>query len=267
MRKFAALAAVVAIALTAVAIAPGQTGDAVVDDNAHPNVGAFLLPRADGSLRIICSGSLASPRVFLTAGHCTDAALSRGFERTYVTFDPYFGLNSDGSITETPYVGTVINSPTYKPPYINDWGIILLDEPVEGIDPVTIAPVGFLDGLRAARTIDDVAYVNVGYGTAEQLVVPRIGPTFPFDGIRKWTISGFHALDPSFIHLNQNLRQGYSGTGYGDSGGPTFVDTATGPVQISVVSTGDVALYATSVNTRIDTAEVQDWLAPYLAMP
>ena len=94
--------------------------------------------------------------------------------------------------------------------------------------------------------------------------MPKTGPTFPFDGIRKWIVSGFHALDRSFIHLNQNLHQGYSGTGYGDSGGPTFVDTADGPVQISIVSTGDVPLYSTSVNTRVDTDEVQDWLAPYL---
>jgi hypothetical protein len=31
------------------------------------------------------------------------------------------------------------------------------------------------------------------------------------------------------------------------------VETAAGPIVISVVSTGDVALYATSVNTRVDT--------------
>jgi secreted trypsin-like serine protease len=267
MKQLIALAAAVTIALSAVAIAPGQTGDAVIDGNAHPNVGAFLLPRADGSLRIICSGSLASPRVFLTAGHCAAAALDRGFTRTYVTFDPFFGTNADHSIVETDHPGTVINNPTYHVPYINDWAIILLDEPVENIEPVTIAPVGFLDALRRAGTIRETVFTNVGYGSSEQVVVRGTGPTFPFDGIRKWTTSGFYALDPSFIHLNQNLRQGYSGTGYGDSGGPTFVDTANGPVQISVVSTGDVPLYATSVNTRIDTAEVQDWLAPYLALP
>lgn len=93
-----------------------------------------------------------------------------------------------------------------------------------------------------------------------------MGPTFPFDGIRKWTISGFHTLDPRFIHLNQNLAQAYSGTGYGDSGRPTFVQTASGTVVVSVLSTGDVALNATSVNTRVDTAEVRDFLAPYLAL-
>jgi secreted trypsin-like serine protease len=266
VRRSTVLMAALAAVLVVAAIAPAQTGDAVIDGDSHPNVGAFLLPRADGSLRIICSGSLASPRVFLTAGHCAAAALDRGFSRTYVTFDTDFGLNADHSIITTPYPGTVINNPAYKPPYHSDTAIILLDEPVTDIDPVSIAPVGFLKGLRDARTIKDTVFTNVGYGTAEQIVVPKEGPSFPFDGIRKWTISGFYALDPDFIHLNQNLHQGFSGTGYGDSGGPTFVDTANGPVQISVVSTGDVPLYATSVNTRIDTAEVQDWLAPYLAL-
>jgi hypothetical protein len=36
-----------------------------------------------------------------------------------------------------------------------------------------------------------LVYTNVGYGSAEQVVVPKVGPTFPFDGIRKWTTSGF----------------------------------------------------------------------------
>jgi len=266
MKRFIALVAATTTALAAVAIAPAQTGDVLIDDDAHPNVGAFLLPRDDGSLRIICSGSLASPRVFLTAGHCAQAAYDRGFTRTYVTFDPYFGLNADHKIVSTHYPGTIINNPAYHVPYTNDTAIILLDKPVRNIQPVTIAPVGFLDALRDAGTIDETVYTNVGYGSAEQVVVPGTGPTFAFDGIRKWTTSGFYSLDPAFIHLNQNLKQGYSGTGYGDSGGPTFVDTANGPVQISVVSTGDVALYATSVNTRIDTTEVQDWLGPYLEL-
>jgi hypothetical protein len=66
------------------------------DGNGHPNVGAFLLPRlTDGSLRIICSGTLVTPRVFLTASHCTVFALSQGFTHTWVTFDPNFGTNPD----------------------------------------------------------------------------------------------------------------------------------------------------------------------------
>jgi hypothetical protein len=36
-------------------------------------------------------------------------------------------------------------------------------------------------------------------------------------------VSGYHALDSEYIHLDQNLARGLSGTGYGDSGGPTFL--------------------------------------------
>jgi hypothetical protein len=268
LKKLLAIVAVVASMLLTVGnTALGQTGDAQPDGNGHPNVGAFLLPRlADGSLRIICSGTLVTPRVFITASHCTAFALSQGFTETWVTFDPNFGTDSEHNIFSTPYHGRIVHNPAYKAPYQADLSLILLDKPVKGIAPAKIAPRGFLDQLRDSGAIKTTEYLNVGYGSAEQLVVPTVGPTFPFDGIRKWTISGFYALDPQYIHLNQNLHQDYSGTGYGDSGGPTFVNTANGLVVVSVVSTGDVPCWATSVNQRVDTDESQDFLAPYLAL-
>ena len=268
MKKLVVITALIAsLVLTSGSISVAQTGDAQPDGNGHPNVGAFLLPRlSDLSLRIICSGTLVTPQLFLTASHCTAFALSQGFTKTYVTFDPNFGTNADHSIKTTPYYGTIVHNTAYKAPYQYDVSAILLDEPVAGITPAKLAPLGFLDGLRDAGTIKTTEFINVGYGSSEQVVVKKVGPTFPFDGIRKWTISGFYALDPRFIHLNQNLAQGYSGTGYGDSGGPTFVETAGGQVVVSVVSTGDVALYATSVNTRVDTKSARDFLAPLLAL-
>jgi secreted trypsin-like serine protease len=266
LRKIiAALAATIAI-LVPVSGASAQTGDAQPDGNGHPNVGALLAKRTDGSLRIICSGTLVTTRVFLTAGHCTSFMESRGQFDAYVTFDPNFGTDPDHNIFSTPYHGRVITNPDWHVPYQNDTAIVLLDKAVKGITPAKIASRGLLDTLKKNGTIDDYDYLNVGYGSAEQIVVPTVGPTFPFDGIRKWTISKFSALDPEFIHLNQNLFQGNSGTGYGDSGGPTFLDTGSGPVVVSVVSTGDVPCYATSVNERVDTDNAQNFLAPYLAL-
>ncbi len=267
MKRFTALVVAVVSALVVVAWAPAQTGDATIDGNSHPNVGALLRMRANGSLTIICSGTLVTPRVFLTAGHCAAALYARGQDHAYVTFDPYFGTDAARGyqIFSTPYHGEVINNPDWHQPYQNDTAIVLLDNPVTGITPAKIAPLHFLDNL-GKDTLRTTDFVNVGYGTSEQVVVPTVGPTFPFDGIRKWTISGFFALDPEFIHLNQNQVLGDSGTGYGDSGGPTFVDTASGPVIVSVVSTGDVPCYATSVNERVDIENAQNFLAPYLAL-
>ena len=268
MKKAIAITAFVAsLLLTSGSAALAQTGDTHVDGNDHQNVGAFLLPRlADHSLRIICSGTLVTPRVFLTASHCTAFALSQGFTETWVTFDPNFGTDPGHNIFSTPYHGRIVHNPDYKQPYHADFSLILLDQPVGGIAPARIAPVGFLDALRDAGAINTTDYLNVGYGTSEKVVVKSQGPTFPFDGIRKWTISGYHALNPDMIHLDQNLNRDLSGTGYGDSGGPTFVDTADGLVIVAVVSTGDVPCYSTSVNTRVDTAAARAFLDPYLVL-
>jgi len=265
VKRLLAVLAVLAMTLGGANAANAQTGDAQPDGNAHPYVGAFLLPRlADGSLRIICSGTLVTSRVFLTASHCTDFAISQGFSRTWVTFDPNFGTDPGHNIFSTPYAGTIVHNPAYKQPYHSDVSLILLDQPVTGITPARLAPVGFLDSL-SNKTLNALEYLNVGYGTSEK--EPGTGGhTFPFDGIRKWTISGFHALNTDMIHLDQSVSRDLSGTGYGDSGGPTFVNTSNGLVVVDVVSTGDVPCVSTSVNTRTDTPEVAAFLAPYLAL-
>ncbi len=83
-----ACAAAALTALAFAAVAWSQTGDAQPDGTAHPNVGALLRARADGSLTIVCSGTLVTSRVFLTAGHCSDYLFSLGQSTAYVTFDP-----------------------------------------------------------------------------------------------------------------------------------------------------------------------------------
>lgn len=259
MKRLVALVAASAaliVAASAAAITNGQ-----FDGNAHPNVGAFLWDgNHDGVRTLLCSGSLLAPQVFLTASHCTEFA-DRFDSDVWVTFDPTdIDDNPSGVIH-----GETVTNPLYdaKQLYAHDVSVILLDEPVDET-PVKIAPVGLLSRMKADRSIYSTLFTNVGYGTQEQVAVPKVGPTYPDFGDREFSISSFAALDPTFIHLSQNLAQGWGGTGYGDSGGPTFIDTADGPLQVSTVSTGDVPLYATSVNTRLDTDEVHDFLAPYL---
>src|SRR5262245_11511193 len=116
MKRVIALVALAGASLTlAAGFAFAQTGDAVPDGNGHPNVGALLMPRADGSLRIVCSGTLVTPRVFLTASHCTAFEEANGFTRSYVTFDPNFGTDPNHDIFTTPYGGEIVTNPDYKP--------------------------------------------------------------------------------------------------------------------------------------------------------
>ena len=94
MRRLRILAGVVLAAAT-VATSVGAITNGVPDGDAHPYVGVA------SSGDWFCSGTLLSPTVFLTAGHCTDAFASTG-SPTYVTVDPNAGPNSV-YVTGTPY--------------------------------------------------------------------------------------------------------------------------------------------------------------------
>jgi secreted trypsin-like serine protease len=267
MKKLIALALIAAVACAAAAVATAQTGGATPDGNAHPNVGALLVKRTDGSLTIVCTGTLVSTRVFLTAGHCTDYLINTlGQTDAYVTFDPNFGTDAGHSIFSTPYHGRLITNPTWHVPAQNDTAIVLLDHAVTTIAPATVAPLGLLDRLKKDGTLQTSTFLNVGYGTAEQLVVPKTGPTFPFDGIRKSTTSLYSSLGQEYIHLDQKLSQGNAGTCYGDSGGPTFLRVGGATYVINVVTTGDTPCKSTSVNERTDTENAHTFLDPYLAL-
>ena len=56
--------------------------------NAHPYVGAYVA-KFEGELRPVCSGTLVSPKVFLTAGHCTEVEIEKN-RPAYVSFDPTY---------------------------------------------------------------------------------------------------------------------------------------------------------------------------------
>jgi hypothetical protein len=260
MSRAVAFALAVSAALVFTGAVPAQTGNAQLDNNLHPNAGALLAKRGDKSLFIACSGTLVSKRAFLTAGHCAEFLFSQGQFDAFVTFDPNFGLDPGHNIFSTPFHGTVIENPNFHVPFQNDTAIVLLDKFVTGITPAKLAPVGYLDGLKDAHVLDGANFTNVGYGSTEQMVVPGTGPVFGFDGLRKFTISGFYALTPEYLHLNQSLAQGLAGSCLGDSGGPTFL----GDLLVAISSAGDGPCYNLGVNQRVDVRSTMDFLAPYL---
>lgn len=54
-----------------------------VPDYEHPFVGLAVFYDANGEFLWRCSGSLISPTVFLTAGHCADTAEGAATARVY----------------------------------------------------------------------------------------------------------------------------------------------------------------------------------------
>src|SRR5919112_4147068 len=69
---------------------------------AHPYVGAYVA-KVDGELLPVCSGTLISPKVFLTAGHCTEFEIKKD-RPAYVSFDPTYKPGASKVIKGTPYI-------------------------------------------------------------------------------------------------------------------------------------------------------------------
>ena len=93
MRKsIIALAAAIAILLFAF-LPAGAITFGSIDGNLHPNVGALIAEFSPGEKDLLCSGTLISRTVFMTASHCTAYLASIGIapDQVWVTFDPSFG--------------------------------------------------------------------------------------------------------------------------------------------------------------------------------
>src|SRR6187455_3883637 len=88
IRKATLSALIVATAVAAlVAAAPALAITDGSRDTVHTNVGLVRFTTADGRFR--CSGTLISPTVVLTAGHCTEGPATG----VYVSFDTDLALD------------------------------------------------------------------------------------------------------------------------------------------------------------------------------
>ena len=77
--------------------------------------------------------------------------------------------------------------------------------------------------------------------------------------------STFEALNKTWLRLSQNPATGDSGTCFGDSGGPNFLDTSTMIAGITI--TGDSVCRSTNVTYRLDTPSARTFLANFVALP
>lgn len=208
-----ALTAAVALTATAGAITYGTP-----DGDDHPNVG-LLIAEIDGGYYALCSGTLVSDRVFLTAGHCTDA-LSAYQANAFVTFTsgPPFSLSEflPGTAYTHPDYGTSF-------PDTADIGVVVLKKRVTEILPARIPSAGYLDDLATQRGLNDVYFTHVGYGT--QSIRPRyVSEVIRYQGVSDLVNLSNAWTDGFNLQTTANPGNERSGICFGDSGGPAFFE-------------------------------------------
>lgn len=228
--------------------------------NTYSNVGAFIVKsNATGKIYPICSGTLITPNVFLTASHCTDYFNSVLASRytAYVSFDrsiPFGDLTTNK--TKLIAVTASVVNPNYNQAQNDsgDIGVLVLAS-APRVPVALLPPCGLFDQLSAQNGLKNTVYTNAGYGLQNRVVgggVPYYQDVNPIP--RMLSYSSFDALNGGYIRLSQNGATGDGGTCFGDSGGPQFLTLGDQQLLTSITITGDSVCVATNVDYRTDTA-------------
>jgi hypothetical protein len=254
------------LAISADAITYGEK-----DGEGHPYVGLIIFEGQQSPVgtQWPCSGTLLSPTVFLTAGHCTYWA-----DKARVWFDsdlrnnldyPSGGTNSVEAVeihTHPGFDGYV----TF--PNTSDIGIVILGEPVyPGGYPGEyggLPDLGELDDLVPPRGRKAIIR-TVGYGWQ------MVKPTFQWEPVRYTSTSMLvnlrsHLTDGYNIHTSNNpgKGQGTGGSCLGDSGGPVIYpkdsNTVVGVVSFGLNSNCKGADFA----YRTDIWDAREFIDPFL---
>ena len=161
----------VVTAQPAAAIVGGQR------DDVHTNVGLIRFTTEEGRFR--CSGTLISPTVVLTAGHCTGDTGSSPATDVYVSFNTDLALDplapgispAESAARAANYItGTAHPDPGWTGALSiskqHDQGVVVLSAPATskwpGITPAPLLPVGTLDTNQGA--LKNQVFTMVGYG-------------------------------------------------------------------------------------------------------
>jgi hypothetical protein len=265
------LMVLIVLALLAVTFVPAfAVTDGWPDGNGHPYVGLMVADDASGNPLWRCSGTLISPTVFLTAGHCTESpavSATIWFESTLEPSPSAFGYPDGGT---TSVEGTTYTHPQFDPNafYLYDLGVVILDHPVDMPAYGALPRLNQLDALKTQRGKQSTMFTAVGYGLQKS-----------FPDAASWKDQSFKTrmvATPRLIQINGGIVGDFSlllsnnantgGTCFGDSGGPNFIGSSN--VIGGVTSFG---MNGTCAGTggvyRVDRADDLNWLKTFGVTP
>ena len=293
-----ALASVLAFATPAAAIKGG-----VPDAGSHPFVGQLLFfdptavdPRFDDpGAWFNCSGTLVSPTVVVTAGHCTFGTGTNGEptpggsggndvwisfaeapdtsflppsttfvpDRNEARYDAWSAaLNaSDEWIRATAFPHPLFDDTAFIE---HDLGVLRLSEPVNLPRYAQLPTQGLLDRLYAANR--QRRYTAVGYGLEGSGPKTSVGgDTRRRAELRLVNLNGVFGFGKgTAAKFSSNANTG--GTCFGDSGGPIFVSGTSTLVAVNSFATSSTCA-GTSGAYRVDQADDLEFLATFGVTP
>ena len=232
-----------------------------LDGDGHPYVGLMVAQDADGNPLWRCSGTLISPTLYLTAGHCTEAPAAH--VEIWFDADVESGIPGNGYPLTGDAGGIPYTHPEYDPGafFLHDLGVVVLDEPLDISDYATLPELNILDRLARRRGLQNAIFTAVGYGLQESF--PDAAAFLAHNERVRMVAT------PYLIQINIGFTGDFSlllsnnhatgGTCFGDSGGPNFIGASN--VIGGVTSFGINGNCAgTGGVYRIDRADDLDWL-------
>jgi Trypsin len=257
----AAVVSVLLLVGTILVLLPAMEAQAITngqpDGTQHPYAGMVFDVGDDGSVAA-CSGVLVSPRVFLTAGHCTETFLSPP-----TTFNVSVSFAPDATGLVAQATGTPHTYPGFCPGCGGAWGRNLGDLGVIVLDaPVTMAQYGLLPSAGADAAVVGAPLTLVGYGMRSGADGCAFFRCLPGDfGVRAMTTGvgvAAGSLSDTFIKVNA------AGTAcFGDSGGPVMAGG--GPTVLALDAfVADWSCMGLSYATRIDNSAMLSWIGSWM---
>ncbi len=284
MRKLLTLAAGVAAALALVVTPAGAITGNFEQDFKHTYVGLIVFYDGKGEFAWRCSGSLISPTVFLTAGHCTDQGESDSPASARIWFRQDAGVEYDAvndiadPDTGYPYK-CIMDDPERADdvcvtsrklydygfdnfagfPNHRDVGIAILNKPVTTLGFAKLPKAGLLESLGLKK--NDIWLTSSGYGLSGW--VPSVVSFRERLMADSYVVNLHDALTDGFnIQSTANVGQDKGGTCNGDSGGPVLLQGTNTIVGITSFGLNH-RCKGLDFSYRVDQAEVLQWIADH----